>query len=372
VFDRAAFVDDTSSIPQVAHRRRAQAIEEQAITLLVNRRGTLPLRAGRLKSIAVIGAGADTFITGGGSGNVTPFRYVSPRQAIQARVRRSTAVLVDDGSDPERAAAVARAAQVAVVLTPDYQTEGVDRRCLTLQCPPAFGNQDALIERVAAANRRTIVVLETGGPVLTPWRGKVAGLLEAWYPGQEGGTAIARVLFGDVDPGGRLPATFPRSEADLPTAGDPEKYPGVNDEETYKEGVFVGYRWFDARRLKVAFPFGYGLSYTKWRLGRPVVRGRTVTVRVRNAGPRRGSTVVQLYVGMPSSQAVPQPPRQLRGYKKLVLHAHRSRLVRFRLTNRDLSYWDVNRHGWRVARGTYRLEVGFSSRRLRRAGTISR
>ena len=371
-FDRAAFADDTASIPQAAHRRDAQRISEQAITLLVNRRRTLPLRARRLRSIAIIGAGADTFVTGGGSGNVTPFRYVSPLQAIRARVPGTTRVVSDDGSDPERAAAVARSADAAVVLTPDYQTEGVDRRCLSLQCPPAFGNQDALIEQVAAANPRTIVVLETGGPVLTPWRGKVAALLEAWYPGQEGGAAIARVLFGDVDPGGRLPATFPRTEAQLPTAGDPEKYPGVNDEERYKEGIFVGYRWYDARRLKPAFPFGYGLSYTKWRLRRPQVRGRTVSVRVRNVGRRRGSTVVQLYLGMPSTQAVPQPRRQLRGYRKVVLRPHRSKRVRFRLTRRDLAYWDTGARGWRVAPGRYRISVGFSSRQLRRAGTIRR
>jgi beta-glucosidase len=371
-FDRAAFVDDTASIPQAAHRRHAQRIEEQAITLLVNRRRTLPLRARRLRSIAVIGAGAETFITGGGSGNVEPFRYVSPLEAIRARVPATTRVVSDDGSDRERAAAVARSADAAVVLTPDYQTEGVDRRCLSLQCPPAFGDQDALIDAVAAANARTIVVLETGGPVLTPWRGKVAALLEAWYPGQEGGAAIARVLFGDVDPGGRLPATFPRSEAQLPTAGDPEKYPGVDDEVRYSEGVFVGYRWYDARRSRAAFPFGYGLSYTKWRLLKPQVRGRTVTVRVRNTGRRRGATVVQLYLGMPSTQAVPQPRRQLRGYRKLVLRPHHAQRVRFRLTRRDLAYWDTGAHGWRVAPGRYRVWVGFSSRNVRRAGTIRR
>ena len=132
----------------------------------------------------------------------------------------------------------------------------------------------------------------------------------------------------------------------------------------------MGYRSYDARRLKVAFPFGFGLSYTSWKLGRPKLRGRTVTVRVRNTGRRRGSTVVQLYVGMPSSDAVPQPPRQLKGYRKVVLRAHRAKRIRFRLSDRDLAYWDTPAHGWRVAPGRYRLTVGFSSRNLRRAGTI--
>src|SRR5439155_11297074 len=138
VFDRQAYVDDTSSIPQKPHRKVAQRIEEQAITLLINRRRTLPLNANKLKSVAVIGAGGDTFITGGGSGNVTPFRYVSPRQAIAARVAKGTKVLVDDGSDAARAAGVAKQADVALVFTPDYQTEGVDRSCISLECPPAF------------------------------------------------------------------------------------------------------------------------------------------------------------------------------------------------------------------------------------------
>ncbi len=158
---------------------------------------------------------------------------------------------------------------VAVVFAGDYETEGSDRACLSLECPNTNGDQDSMIEQVAAANPNTVVVLETGGPVLTPWRDKVKGLLEAWYPGEQGGPAIARVLFGDADPGGRLPATFPREEGDIPTAGDPEKYPGVAENVKYKEGVLVGYRWYDANRIAPAFPFGYGLSYTRFRYGAP-------------------------------------------------------------------------------------------------------
>jgi beta-glucosidase len=369
--DRAAYVDDTSSIPQKAHRKVAQRLEEQAIVLLKNRRRTLPLKAAKLKSVAVIGAGGDTFITGGGSGNVTPFRYVSPRQAIEARVGKGTKVLVDDGSDAERAAGVAKQADVALVFTPVYTTEGVDRRCLSLQCPPNFGDQDALIEAVAAANKNTVVVLETPGPQLTPWRSKVPALVEAWYPGQEGGTAIARVLFGDAEPGGRLPVTFPASEDQLPTAGDPEKYPGVGNEETYKEGVFVGHRWYDANKLKPAFPFGFGLSYTTWKLDRLKLSGRTVTARVSNTGRRRGSTVAQLYLGMPSTEAVPQPPRTLKGYRKVTLGPRKARTVRFTLTGRDLSYWDAAAKGWQIAPGDYKVQVGFSSRAVRTAGVIA-
>ncbi|MFL5846917.1 MAG: beta-glucosidase family protein [Solirubrobacteraceae bacterium] len=370
VLDRVAYADDTSSIPLEAHRKIAQRVEEQAIVLLKNRGRILPLRANRLKSVAVIGAGADTFITGGGSGNVTPFRYVSPRAAIEARVAKGTKVLVDDGSDAARAAGVAKQADVALVFAPVYTTEGVDRRCLSLECPPNFGDQDGLIRAVAAANRRTVVVLESPGPQLTPWRDKIGGLVEAWYPGQEGGTAIARVLFGDAEPGGRLPVTFPESEDQTPTAGDAEKYPGVGNEETYKEGVFVGHRWYDEHRLKPAFPFGFGLSYTTWKLDRLRVTGRTVTARVRNTGSRKGSTVAQLYLGLPSSAAVPQPPRTLKGYRKVALRPHHAKTVRFTLSDRDLAYWSADANGWRIAAGRYRVEVGFSSRSVKRAGTI--
>ena len=213
----------------------------------------------------MIGKPATTFVTGGGSGNVTPFSFATPLDAIRARAGRGVQVSYSDGSDPAAAAAAARNAGVAIVFANDYETEGSDRQCLTLECPKVNGDQDGLIAQVAAANRHTVVVLETGGPVLTPWRGQVAGLLEAWYPGERGGPAIARVLFGDIDPSGRLPATFPNAEADTPTSGDPEKYPGVNDNVYYKEGLLVGYRWYDAHRLAPAFPFGFGLSYTRFR-----------------------------------------------------------------------------------------------------------
>jgi beta-glucosidase len=215
-------------------------------------------------------------------------------------------------------------------------------------------------------------VLETGGPVLTPWRGKAGAIVEAWYPGSAGGAAIARALFGEADPGGRLPATFPRSEAQYPYHGDEEAYPGVAEQVHYREGIFVGYRWFDSRRLKPAFPFGFGLSYTRWKLDRVTLERRTVTARVRNVGRRSGATVVQLYLGLPSSRAVPEPPRQLRGYRKLRVRPGRSRLVRFKVRDRDLAHWSTRAGGWRIAPGSHRVYVGFSSRNVKLAGEISR
>jgi beta-glucosidase len=369
-FDRPAFRDDDAQIDKTAHARVAQRVEESAITLLQNKGGTLPLKAAKLKSIALIGAGADGFTTGGGSGNVKPFAFVSPRTAIAKRLGPGAQVRYDDGSNADNAAAAAKASDVAVVIPADYLTEGSDRQCLTLECPNAHGDQDALIEKVAAANPNTIVVLETGGPVLTPWRDKVKALLEAWYPGEEGGTAIARVLFGDVDPGGRLPATFPRAAGDIPTAGDPQKYPGVGEDVYYKEGVLVGYRWYDKQGIAPAFPFGFGMSYTSFAYRHLTVApasdgsvGATVGVDVVNTGARTGSDVPQLYVGLPQpSPGVVQPPQQLKGFRKVTLGPGKSTHVTFAVDTRGLSYWDVGSGGWRVAAGCYPVAVGRSSR----------
>jgi beta-glucosidase len=361
VFDRAAYADDDAHIDKAAHARTAQGIEESAITLLENRRHALPLgaRAG-LSSIAVIGEPATQFVTGGGSGNVKPFAFHDPLTAIRARAKGAK-VLYDDGSDPARAAAIAKSAGVAIVFAADYDSEGADRACLTLECPNVHGDQDGLIDRVASAQPNTVVVLETGGPVLTPWRDKVAALMEAWYPGQEGGPAIARVLFGDADPGGRLPATFPRSEADLPTAGDPEAYPGVGEKETYKEGLLVGYRFYDAKARSPAYPFGFGRSYTRLRFSNLRLRRRGSAVRasltVRNTGRRAGWAVPQLYVAQPA--AAGEPPRQLRAFAKLRLGPGEARRVHVTLGRRAFARWDG---GWKVTRGCHTVLAGSNSR----------
>ena len=258
----------------------------------------------------------------------------------------------------------------------DYETEGTDRECLTLECPDVHGNQDALIEQVAAANPKTIVVLETGGPVLTPWRDKVGALLEAWYPGEQGGAAIARVLFGDADPDGRLPATFPQQEGDIPTAGDPEKYPGVAETVKYKEGVLVGYRWYDANRIQPAFPFGYGLSYTSFAYRNLSVSsppgGAGVSFDVTNTGARPGVDVPQLYLALPSpGPGIVQPPKQLKGFRKLTLAPGATQHVTIPVSTRDLSYWSTAAEDWRVAPGCYGVMVGHSSRDISLHGTLA-
>lgn len=368
-FDREPFQNNDAQIDKPAHARTAQAIEESAITLLKNG-GSLPLNARRLHSIAVIGKNATTFVTGGGSGNVKPFSFEAPLAAIAQRAGPGVHVSYDDAGDPARAASLARRADVVIVFAGDYYTEGADRRCLSLECPNFNGAQDALIEKVASANPNTVVVLESGGPDLTPWRDRVRALVQAWYPGEQGGGAIARMLFGDTDPGGRLPVTLPRQEADIPTAGDPQAYPGVGENENYKEGVFVGYRSYDQLHRQPAFPFGFGLSYTRFgfgdlRITSASAGGVTVSVAVSNAGARTGIAVPELYLGLASpGPEILQPPRQLKGFTKLTLAPGETRRVSFALTARSFSYWDTGRQEWRVAPGCYRVMVGPSSRDL--------
>jgi beta-glucosidase len=255
----------------------------------------------------------------------------------------------------------ARAADVAVVFVNDSTGEGSDRTGLGLP-----GDQDQLISAVAKANRHTVVVLNTGGPVLMPWLSKVAGVVESWYPGQEGGSAEAALLFGDVNPSGRLPMTFPANERQGPASSPADLHV---DTERYDEGLLVGYRWFDATHTRPLFPFGYGLSYTKFRYSHLAVTrsgaSTTVRVRVTNTGSRTGSDVVQLYVNAPA--AAHEPPKQLKDYGKVTLRPGGSRTVTFRLGRDAFASW--NGH-WVVHPGRYRILVGSSARDVALSKTV--
>jgi beta-glucosidase len=260
----------------------------------------------------------------------------------------------------DEAAAAARAATMAVVVVSAPATEGMDRRALAL---PA--DQDKLISAVADANPHTVVVLNTSSAVTMPWLDKVAAVVEAWYPGQTSGTALAHVLFGDVNPSGKLPVTFPASDAQMPARSTVE-YPGDGDDVYYSEGLLVGYRWYDATNQTPLFPFGYGLSYTSFRISNLSVNhshGRIVaTVTVTNTGSSAGADVVQLYVASPASAH--EPPRQLKAYTKVTLLPGQSRRVSVTLDVASLAAWDNPSTGWTVHPGIYRLYVGDSSRHL--------
>jgi beta-glucosidase len=268
------------------------------------------------------------------------------------------------------AVAAARKADVAVVFANDAQGEGMDRTSLSLP-----GDQDQLIEAVAAANPRTVVVLNTGGPVLMPWLHQVDGVLEAWYPGQEFGTAIAAVLFGDADPAGRLPVTFPASDTQGPApATQPRHYPGVNGTERYDEGLDVGYRWYDATGQRPLFPFGYGLSYQAFATSGVSASydrasgSATVVARVTNTSARSGPATLELYLASPKTAQ--EPPKQLKGYANVALAPGQSRLVTFRLSAGDLAYYDRARGRFTVAPGRYTVLVGTSSASLGHAASF--
>ncbi|HUZ26802.1 MAG TPA: glycoside hydrolase family 3 C-terminal domain-containing protein [Streptosporangiaceae bacterium] len=271
-----------------------------------------------------------------------------------------------------QAVAAAKSATTAVVVvSDDTETEAADRPDLSL--PSA---QDELISAVARANPHTVVVIDAGAPVAMPWLGQVAAVVDAWYPGESNGSALASVLYGQTDPSGHLPVTFPRSLSQVP-ASTPAQFPGTGGQVQYSEGIDVGYRWYDARGLTPMFPFGYGLSYTRFsfsqlRAGPSQVRAGSarqvragsarqvrVTARVTNTGRVTGSDVVQLYLSDPAVSG--EPPRQLKGFQKVTLRPGQSTTVTFTLDSHDLSYWNQSAGGWVVPAGGFGVYVGDSS-----------
>jgi beta-glucosidase len=265
------------------------------------------------------------------------------------------------------AARLAADCDVAVVFASQAVGEGMDRTSLALP-----GDQDRLIAAVAAANPRTVVVLNTGGPVLMPWLDQVGAVVQAWHAGQQFGQAVAAVLFGDADPGGRLPVTFPATPDQGPITG-PERYPGVDGDARYDEGILVGYRWYDRHGQEPLFPFGHGLSYGTYEYGQPRVEQEeatgvvTVSLQVTNIGARAGAEVVQLYVGAPP--AAQQPPRQLKGFAKVHLDPGATTKVSLELDRDELAAFDEASGTWVVHQGRYEVLVGRSSWDIRgRAG----
>ncbi|MEY4751246.1 MAG: hypothetical protein RIQ60_3460, partial [Pseudomonadota bacterium] len=279
---------------------------------------------------------------------------------------RIGAARVLDATDVQAAVEVARAADLAIVfagLNNEWDNEGLDRPGIELP-----HHQNELIARVAAANPRTVVVLQSGSPLLLPWLDAVPAVLQAWYPGQECGNAIADVLLGLAEPGGRLPQTWPLRMEDTVAWNDPEAYPAVDGHVDYKEGVFIGYRHHEARGDAVQFPFGFGLSYTSFAfeglaLDRATLQpGETLTatLTVRNTGARAGSTVVQAYVhDALSSQA--RPPQELKAFAKVALAAGESRTVTLNFGPRALAAFDEARGAWVAEAGDFELRVGASS-----------
>src|SRR5277367_2684989 len=375
----------------------SQRIEERSIVLLKNSPTVLPIDPSKVHTIAMIGGHADVgMISGGGSAQVDPpggnaimppgqgathwqeqiWFPTSPLKAIQARAPEAK-VSYDPGTDRAAAAAAAQGKDVAIVFAYVWESEGMDLPNLSLT-----GNQDAVVAAVAAANPKTIVVLETGSPVLMPWVDAPAAILEAWYAGSDGANAVGNVLFGSVNPSGKLPNTFPKSVDDLPhpTIVKPpprsEKFTGPVSpaqraaglppfEATYDEGVKVGYKWYDAENKPVLFPFGFGLSYTTFEYsGLTVTPGQNVevTFTIANTGARTGAEIAEVYAALPANAE--EPPKRLVGFTKVKLEPGERRNVTIEVPMKYLSIFDVRKDDWSLVPGDYTIMVGGSSQTL--------
>jgi beta-glucosidase len=372
----------------------ARHIEEQSIVLLKNEKQQLPLDPSRLKSVAIIGGHADVgMLSGGGSAQVDPpggnaimppgqrgtrwgvpvWFPTSPLKAIRAKAPGAK-VGYDPGTDLNSAAASAKNADIAIVFVSRWESEGRDSDSLSLP-----DNQDDLVAKVAAANRNTIVVLETGNPVAMPWVDNVNAIVEAWFAGSSGHKALANILFGDVNPSGKLPITFPRSESDLPHLSivkpppnnepppGPDRWKRILEglpafHTNYDEGLKVGYKWYDAEKKPVLFAFGHGLSYTSYGYTNlKVIAGERVSVSftVKNTGSRAGTEIAEVYAGLPASAG--EPPKRLVGWSRVKLDSGESKDVSVELDPLFLSVFDTGHHAWSRPSGDYTIMVGGSS-----------
>jgi beta-glucosidase len=374
-------------------RDDAQHIAEESIVLLRNDKNILPLDAEKLHSIAVIGAHADKGImSGGGSAQVdapggnaidpthptewgsavyfpsAPLKYIR-QHAPAANVR------FDPGTDLASAAALAKSSDVAIVFADQYMSEGADSPTLALP-----HNQDDLIRAVAQANPRTIVVLVTGNPVSMPWVDQVAGVMEAWYPGIGGGQAIANLLFGTVNPSGKLPITFAKNEADLPhpkifglealpdNGGLPEHWVEGQKKSTfpadYTEGVRFGYKWFDSENKQPLFPFGFGLSYTTYAYSGLQVNAsaKTATFTVQNTGKLAGTEIAQIYVQLPPASE--ENFRRLAAWQRIALNPGERKTITVPMEPLAASTFNEQKDDWEMLPGEYTVSVGGSSRSL--------
>jgi beta-glucosidase len=397
------------SINTKEHHDTARKIAAEGMVLLKNDGALLPLDPEKIRRIAVIGDNAvGKFAAGGNAAGVKAFHEITAFEGILKRAGQKADVTFSQGyrqperrrgaqrdvagvrtseltaSSPEEAATLAdRAVQAAkeadVVIFVGGLThqayaddEGTDRRDLTL---PA--HQAELIARIVAANPRTVVVLISGSPVeMEGWLEKTPAVLQAWYGGSEAGNALASVLFGDVNPSGKLPCTFPKKLADSPVhvAGLARQFPGENGTVHYDEGLFVGYRWFDGKQIEPLFPFGFGLSYTTFtysNLRVTVGENATATIEcdVTNAGEREGAEVVQVYVHDVQS-SVERPEKELKGFAKVKIKPGATEHLSIPLGQRAFAFYSPEQHGWVAEAGDFAVLVGASSRDIRLRGAV--
>ncbi len=364
------------SLNTAAHQTVARQVAEEGIVLLKDKNQLLPLDATKLKTIAVIGENATRLHAhGGDSSGIKAFYEVNPLDGIVKRAGGKVNVIYsegyrkDGGADlAERAVAAAKSADVVVYIgglnhDRGFDCEGADRKDMKLP----YG-QDELIQKIVAANPKTVVVLEGTMVEMDSWLDKVPALLQAWYPGMEGGNALAKVLFGDVNPSGKLPATFPKKLSDSP-AHALGNYPGTNGTVNYAEGLLVGYRWFDTKKIEPQFPFGFGLSYTTFKYSElkliPGTNGIvTAQFEIENTGKVAGAEVAQLYVHE-KNPSLMRPEKELKGFKKVFLKPGEKQTVSIPLNQSAFSYFDDTKKSWVAQADDFEILIGSSSRDIR-------
>ena len=376
----------TGSLNTAEHQAIARHVAEEGIVLLKNENNILPLDASSIKSLAVIGENATALQAHGGeSSGIKAFYEITPLQGIIGRAGDHINVTYSKGygekdgdSGVDQAVRAAKEADVAIVIAGlghahFFDTEGTDRKDLKLP----YGQAD-LIAKVRQANPRTIVVLAAGSPVeMDPWLADVPAVVLSWYSGMEGGNAIAGVLFGDINPSGKLPCTFPKRLEDSPAHAF-NAYPGTGGTVRYEEGLLVGYRYFDTRNVEPLFPFGYGLSYTRFEYSNfSLVRsasseGPIVTVKfeITNAGERAGGEVAQVYVHQ-LQPGLPRPLKELKGFSKVFLAPGQRQAVSIALDTGAFSYYNPDKGGWLAEKGAFEILVGSSSRDIRWTGPFA-
>ncbi|MDE3061980.1 MAG: glycoside hydrolase family 3 C-terminal domain-containing protein [Acidobacteriota bacterium] len=390
----------TSVVDVVKGLEVAQHVEEKSIVLLKNDHAVLPIDPSRVHSIAIIGGHADVgMLSGGGSAQVDPpggnailppgkgatawqmhvWFPTSPLKALRAKLP-DTKIDFNAGTDPDAAASVAKGADLAIVFASQWESEGMDLPNLSLP-----DQQDALIEKVAAANPHTVVVLETGTAVTMPWLDKVEGVVEAWYAGSAGHTALANVLVGAVNPEGKLAMTFPKSESDLPRPVIAPEPPAAAVQFTdsahlpaqaasfavqYDEGPEVGYKWYEAQHKQTLFAFGFGLSYTTYAYSGLSIDSATKTARftVKNTGKRAGTEIAEVYARLP--KGADESYKRLAGWARVTLAPGASESVTVAIDPRVIETFDEGKNGWNLTPGEYEVVVGPSSDNTPLAGHL--
>ncbi|MGH3167894.1 MAG: glycoside hydrolase family 3 C-terminal domain-containing protein, partial [Trebonia sp.] len=375
LFDNPQTGSLSSTVTTAAHQQTALQLGEEGTVMLKNN-GLLPLNASGSESIAVIGTdgGAGVEISGGGSGSVNSANTVWPLTGIQDAAGPNVKVTYTQGDDNgttdiPQAVAAAQAATDAIIYVSLPEGEESDLTSLDLSSA-----DETMIEDVAAANPNTIVVINSGGPVVMPWLNDVAGVFDNWYGGGETGAAVAALIFGTIDPSGKLPVTFPASLSQVP-AQTQAQWPGTSAGVDYSEGVDIGYRWYQSQNITPLFAFGYGLSYTNFSFSSLNVSGfnangtATVTAKITNTGSVAGADVAQMYVGDPAASQ--DPPKQLKGFQRVTLNPGQTATVSFPLTIHDLASWSPADNQWEAQAGNYSVMVGDSSASLPLAGSAS-